>query len=133
MSADEDGALLLFRFGSRGRLGGKLQDGGFLAFAELGQEHGLSIRELKRVMMDVRRLLVDLPEDRRGVGQGLDAAAEETRRFNRDLFRERDFCPRHQADSSGTFLRRREAAGPGAEVSCDKFVADLGWARCNAV
>ncbi len=47
-SADEDGALLLFRFGSRRRLGGKLQDGGFLTFAKLGQKHGLAIRELER-------------------------------------------------------------------------------------
>jgi hypothetical protein len=110
-----------------------LQHGRFLAFAQFGQKHHLAVRKFQGVMVDVRRFLVDLTEDRRGVVHALDAAAEKAGRFDRNLFRESDLRSRQQADCRGAFLRRRKAARSGAEVSGGELVADLCRARRNAL
>jgi hypothetical protein len=111
----------------------KLQHGRFLALAKLGQEDDLAVREFQRIVMDVRRLLVDLAEDRRVVFDVLDAAAEEARRFDRNLFRESDLRSRQQTHCRGAFFRRREAPCSGAEIPSGELVAYFSWSRCNAV
>lgn|ERR1700730_3703188 len=60
-------ASLLFDLGFRRRLSGKLKDGRFLALAQMSQEERFSIGKLERIMVSMRRILVDLPEDRRPV------------------------------------------------------------------
>src|SRR6516162_4709476 len=67
MSAYVRDALLGFHLGSGLGLRGKREDRCLLPFAEPRQQHDLAIGELERVMMDVRRALVDLAKDRNGV------------------------------------------------------------------
>ena len=40
----------------------QLQHGRVLTFAQMSQQHDLAIGELQRIMMDLRLVLVDLPE-----------------------------------------------------------------------
>src|SRR5262249_56188220 len=67
MSADVGDALLGFRLG--GGLGprGKREDSCVLPFMEPRQQHALAVGELERVMIGVKRALVDLAKDRNGV------------------------------------------------------------------
>ena len=67
MSADVGDALLGFRLG--GGLGsrGKREDSCVLPFMEPRQQHDLAVGELERVMVGVKRALVDLAKDRNGV------------------------------------------------------------------
>ena len=67
MSADVGDALLGLRLGSGLGPRGKCEDGCVLPFIESRQQHDLAIGELKRVMIDVKRALVDLAKDRNGV------------------------------------------------------------------
>src|SRR5262245_22231309 len=81
-------------------------------------------------MMDVRRALVDLAKDRNGV-VGTDSKHEGG--LILDWLLEREFGTRKYADSHRTILRRAESSCAGAEVVCDEFFADFGWARSHAV
>ncbi len=67
MSADVGNALLGFRLGSGLGLRGKRQDSRLLPFIEPRQQHDLAIGELERVMIGVKRALVDLAKDRNGM------------------------------------------------------------------
>ena len=67
MSADVGDAPLGFRLGSGLGLRGKREDSCLLSFVEPRQQHDLAIGELERVMIDVKRALVDLAKDRNGV------------------------------------------------------------------
>ena len=67
MSADVGDALFGFRLGSGLGPRGKREDGCVLPFIESRQQHDLAIGELERVMIDVKRALVDLAKDRNGV------------------------------------------------------------------
>jgi len=74
--------------------------------------------------MYVRRVLVDLTEDRRIVLQGLDALAEETRRLDRHFGGEGDLGAGEYADRDIAILCGREAARPGTEVSRGELVSN---------
>jgi hypothetical protein len=67
MSAGIGDALLGFHLGSGLGVRGKREDSRLLPFAEPRQQHDLAIGELKRVMIRVKRALVDLAKDRNGV------------------------------------------------------------------
>ena len=67
MSADVDDAALDFRLGSGLGLSRKREDGCLLPFTKPRQQNDLAIGKLERVMMDVRRAIVDLAKDRDGV------------------------------------------------------------------
>jgi hypothetical protein len=68
MSANVGDALLVFCLGSSLRLlRGEGENGCILPFTKSRQQHGLAIGELERVMIDVKRALVDLAKDRNGV------------------------------------------------------------------
>src|SRR6266446_7006463 len=72
MSADVGDALLGFCLGTGLGLRGKREDSCLLPFIEPRQQHDLAIGELERVMIDVKRALVDLAKDRNGVaGNGM--------------------------------------------------------------
>src|ERR1700676_1041720 len=61
-SADDGNPLLLLRFLRRARSSWQLQHSRLLTHAEPGEQHNLPVGELKRVVMHVRLLLLDLPE-----------------------------------------------------------------------
>jgi hypothetical protein len=64
MSANVGDAMLVFCLGSSLRLErGEGENGCILPFTESRQQHGLAIGELERVMIDVKRALVDLAKD----------------------------------------------------------------------
>src|SRR6266567_3125692 len=67
MSAYVGDALLGFLLVSRPRLRGKRENSCLLSFTEPRQQHDLTIRELERVMIDVKHALVDLAKDCNGV------------------------------------------------------------------
>jgi len=67
MSADVGDALLGLRLSSGLGMRGKREDRCVLPFIESRQQHDLAIGELKRVMIGVKRALVDLAKDRNGV------------------------------------------------------------------
>src|SRR5688572_23226575 len=80
MSADVGNPFLRLRLRGVLRLGGKLQHRRFLALAQIGEQNDLSVRELERIVMHPKRVLVDLPEDRRLVVDGLRSPPERARR-----------------------------------------------------
>ena len=67
MSADVGDALLGLRLSSGLGMRGKREDRCVLPFIESRQQHDLAIGELKRVMIGVKRALIDLAKDRNGV------------------------------------------------------------------
>src|SRR5262249_48602225 len=101
-----------------------------LPFTEPRQEHDLAIGELKRVMVGMRRTLVDLAKDCNHVA-GMGTKHEGGLIFDGRL--ERQFGTRKYADSHRTILRRGESSCAGAEVVGDEFFADFGWARSHTV
>src|SRR5258708_36983978 len=101
MSADVGDALLGLRVGSGLGLRGKREDSCVLPLTEPRQQHDLAIRELERVVIDVKRALVDLAKDRNGVA-GIDTKHEGGSIQNWLL--EREFGTRKYADSHRTIL-----------------------------
>src|SRR5262249_10880744 len=81
-------------------------------------------------MIDVKRALVDLAKDRNGVA-GIGTKHEDGLILDWRL--EREFGTRKYADSHRTILRRSESSCAGAEVVCDEFFADFGWACSHTV
>src|SRR5512132_3889589 len=81
-------------------------------------------------MIDVKRALVNLTKDRNGVA-GIGTKHEG--RLILDWRLEREFGTRKYADSHRTILRRGESSCAGAEVVCDEFFADFGWAYSHTV
>ena len=67
MSADIGDALLRLCLGSGLGLRGGREDSCVLPFIEPRQQHDLAIGELERVLIGVKRALVDLAKDRNGV------------------------------------------------------------------
>src|SRR5262245_22967227 len=130
MSADVGDALLGFRLGSALGMGRKGWDRCTLPFTEPAPQHDLAIGELERVMIDVKRALVDLAKDRNGVA-GIGSKHEGG--VILDWLLERQFGTRKYADSHRTILRRGKSSRAGAEVVCDEFFADFGWACSHTV
>jgi len=108
---------LLFVFAHCHRSRRKLQYRCLLALAERGQEHDLSVGKLQRVVMHMRRLFIELAEDRRRVLEVLYALPEESGRLDHNLPGKRDFGSGKQAYGSVTIFRGAEASCSSAEVS----------------
>jgi hypothetical protein len=125
MSANVGDALLGFCLGSGLGLRGEREDSCVLPFIEPRQQHDLAIGEFERVMMDVRRALVDLAKDCNGVAA---IGAKHEGGLILDWRLEREFGTRKYADRHRTILRRGESSCAGAEVVRDEFFADFGWA-----
>jgi hypothetical protein len=123
MSVDVGNALLSFRLGSGLGLRGKREDCCVLPFREPRQQHDVAIGELERVMIDVKRALVDLAKDRNRVA-GIGSKHEGG--VILDWLLERELGARKYADSHRTILRRGESSGAGAKVVCDQFFAHFG-------
>src|SRR5258708_5403669 len=130
MSVDVGNALLRFRLGSGLGLRGKREDRCVLPFREPRQKHDVAIGELERVMIDVKRALVDLAKDRNGVA-GIGSKHEGG--VILDWLLERELGARKYAHSHRTILRRGESSGAGAKVVRDQFFAHFGWACSHSV
>src|SRR5262249_25920088 len=129
-SADVAEALLGFSLVSGLGPCGKREDGCVLPFIEPRQQHDVAIGELERVMIDVKRALVDLAKDRNGVA-GIGSKHEGS--LILDWLLERHLRARKYADSHRTILRRGESSGAGAKVVCNEFFAHFGWACSHRV
>src|SRR5260370_16039839 len=125
MSANVGDALLGLCLGSGLGLRGEREDGCVLPFIESRQQHDLAIGELERVMIDVKRALVDLAKDRNGVA-GIGSKHEGG--VILDWLLERELRARKYAHRHRTVLRRGESSGAGAKVAPDPFFARLCWA-----
>src|SRR6516165_9011876 len=130
MSANVGDALLGLCLGSGLGLHGEREDSCVLPFIESRQQHDLAIGELERVMIGVKHAFVDLAKDRNGVA-GIGTKDEGGLILDWRL--EREFGTRKYADSHRTILRRGESSCAGAEVVCDEFFADFGWACSHTV
>src|SRR5260221_12797496 len=130
MSANVGAALLDLCLGSGLGLRGEREDSCVHACIEPRQQHDLAIGELERVMIGVKRALVDLAKDRNGVA-GIGWKHEGGVILDWPL--ERQFGTRKYADSHRTILRGGESSCAGAEVVCDEFFADFGWACSHTV
>src|SRR5262249_51414254 len=130
MSADVGNALLGVRLGSGRGPRWKREDGCVLPFIESRQQHDLAIGELKRVMIGVKRALVDLAKDRNGVA-GIGSKHEGS--LILDWLLERQLGARKYADSHRTILRCGESSSAGAEVVCDELFTHFGWACSHHV
>src|ERR1700745_2311612 len=130
MSASVGAALLDLCLGSGLGLRGEREDSCVLPFIEQRQQHDLAIRELERIMIGVKRALVDLAKDRNGVA-GIGTKHEGSLILDGRL--ECQFRTRKYADSHRTILRRGKSSCAGAEVVCDEFFAHFGWACSHTV
>src|SRR4029077_7798582 len=130
MSANVGAALLGLCLGSGLGLRGEREDSCVLPFIESRQQHDLAIRELERIMIGVKSALVDLTKDRNGVA-GIGTKLEGGLILDWRL--EREFGTRKYADTHRTLLRRGESSCAGAEVVCDEFFANFGWACSHTV
>jgi hypothetical protein len=122
MSADVDDAVLDFRLGSGLGLSGKREDGCLLPFTKPRQQHDLAIGKLERVMMDVRRVLVDLAKDRNGVA-GIGTKHEGGLILDGRL--EREFGTRKDADSHRTILGAANPRVPVPKLCVTSFSPSL--------
>src|SRR5437899_1706664 len=129
MSADVGDALLGFRFSSALGLHGKREDSCILPFKEPRQQHDLAIGELKRIMIGVKRALVDLAKDRNAVA----GIGEHESGLILDWLLKREFGTRKYADSNRSVLWRGESSCAGAKVVRNEFFAHFGWACSNTV
>src|SRR6266536_4732234 len=123
MSADVGDALLGCRLGSGLGLRGKREESCLLPFTEPRQQHDLAIGELERVMIDVKRALVNLTKDRNGVA-GI--GTEHEGGLILDWRLEREFGTRKYANSHRTIRRRGESSSASIEVVGGQFVPNLG-------
>src|SRR6516225_3098425 len=130
MSAGIGDALLGLHLGSGLGLRWKREDSCLLPFAEPRQQHDVAIGELERVMIHLKHALVDLAKDRNGVA-GMGTKHEGG--FILDWCLEREFGTRKYADSHRAILRRGKSSCAGAEVMCDEFFANFGWACSHTV
>src|SRR6266481_5419564 len=105
MSADVGDALLGFRLASGLGLRGKREDSCLLSFTEPRQQHDFATGELERVMIGVKRALVDLAKNRNGVA-GVGTKHEGGLILDWRL--EREFGAWKYADSHRTILRRSD-------------------------
>src|SRR6516165_5860896 len=130
MSAHVGDALLSFRLSSGLGPRGKREDSCVLPFIEPRQQHDVAIGELERVMIDVKRALVDLAKDRNGV-VGIGSQRESGVILDRLL--ERQLGTGKYADSHRTIFRRGESSGAGTKVVRHELFAHFGWACSHSV
>src|SRR6266511_4041093 len=124
ISADVGDALLGLRLGRGRGLRGKLQHGCLLTFDEFGQENGLPIRKLERIVVHPRLVLVDLPEDRGPVGHLARAQPEESGCGACHLPGKRKLSPRKHAYRGRCIFLGGKSTGAGTKVARRQFVAN---------
>src|SRR5262249_53715694 len=86
--------------------------------AQESQKQRLPVRQLEGIVMHMRLLAVDLPEDRGLVPRGAGSA------INGDLRAEGELGAGKDADRRGRIIRSRKSARARSEVGGSKLVAD---------
>jgi len=123
--------------GRRLRLRGQLQHACILICAEMREQHDLAIRELKGIMVHVRIVQVDLPEQCHLVTDVLRSPLEKGQPKSPlalDLLLERNLCARKKAHGHLRFSNRGKPACRGTpKFRCDQLVADLCRSGRNIV
>ena len=90
----------------------QLQHGCMLAFAQVSDQHDLSIRELQRIVMGRRPIEIDLAEASHFVCR-FPGGQEAERSIAFDFFFERKFSPGQKADGYARLTGIAEAARDG--------------------
>src|SRR3984893_2203738 len=125
-SADVRDPLLSLCLGCGNRLCWKLEHRCFLPFKHVRQEHDLPVWKLQRIMMGSRVVLIDLPEDRRRMGDHIRLPAKQHTwaahyRLGKGELRSRKNANRHVG-----IFRRSEPASSSIEVVGSQLVANFG-------
>src|SRR5215831_13456005 len=126
ISPDVSDPLLRLGLGCGRWLRRQLQHGRLLTLDEFGQEHGLPIRKLERVMVHPRLVLVDLPKDRRLVGHPARTQAEESGCGACNVAGKRKLRSRKHAHCRGDIFLGGKSARTGTKVARGELVADSG-------
>lgn len=128
-SAGVFGALLLFGFRFGARRGRELQHRCLLAFFELRQQNLLAVRHFQDIVMDMRLVLVALPEDRGGelaFAEAVGGPAQLDWLFEGKLGAGQDTNRRGIADR---IVNAFESDRATSEIVADEFVGDGGGTR----
>src|SRR5262249_20451206 len=118
----------------RARSGRQLQDGRVLPLTESGEHDDLTVGKLKRIVMHVGLILLDLLEPRHfpKLFRWLQAREESESMLVLDLFLERDLRAGKKTYRHVWFPDRSKTARDRvAELRRNQFVSDHGGPGCN--
>src|SRR3984893_4305937 len=124
-SADVCDPFLGLCLGCGSRLCWKLEHRCFLPFKHVRQEHDLPIWKLQRIMMGSRVVLIDLPEDRRRMGDHIRLPAKQHTWAAHYRLGKGELRSRKNAHRRVGIFRRSEPASAGIEVLGCQFVANF--------
>jgi len=125
-SADVRDPFLGLRLGCGSGLCRKLEHCCFLTFKYVGQQHGLPVWKFQRIMMRMRVVLVDLPEDGRRVIDCTRFPAERAARPTTYFPGKGKLRSRKNTNCCVGIFRRSEPTSAGIEVAGGQFVPNLG-------
>src|SRR5215471_18698904 len=113
----------------------KLQYGCLLAFIQTSEQHSLTVRKFKGIVMGVLVAPVYLPEDcsrmRRWLFEPHLNQRPDCPLLVSYCLREGQLSAREHTDGRAKVSRRSKAACSSAEVGRDELVADFRWARAH--
>src|ERR1700738_622758 len=132
-SADVRDPFLSLNFGCGSRLCWKLQHRRFLPFKHVRQEHDLPIWKFQRIMVGSRVVLIDLPEDRRRMGDHIRLPAKQHTWAAHYQLGKGELRSRKNAHRRVGIFRRSEPASTGIEVVGGQLVANLSRTRLYIV
>ena len=125
-SAGQRDPFLGRRFRCSSRLCRKLEHCCLLIFKQVSQEHDLPVWKFQRIMMCVRVVLVDLPEERRRVIDLTHFAARKSAPATPYLRGKSELRSRKNANCRAGIFGCSEPSSAGIEVVDGQFVANLG-------
>src|SRR5262245_37810573 len=125
MSADVSDALLGCLFGRRLRLCRKLKPPCLLTLNQACQENTRAIGKFECVMMYLRQVLVDLPEDRHPKVYCFRPPVKEAGRSAFHIFGKSKLSSGKNAHRLCGILRCGKPSCTGPEVDCPKLITDL--------
>ena len=108
------------------RLCWKLEHRCFLPFNYVCQEHDPPIWEFQRIMMCMRVVLIDLPEDGRRMGDHIRLPAKQHTWAAHYRLGKGELCSRKNTNCCAGIFRCNEPYSAGIEVMGCQFVANFG-------
>jgi hypothetical protein len=133
-SAYQGAAVLRSCFGSNARYSRQLQDGRNLTGAQPGQEYDLAAGKLKRVVMCVRLIGIQLPKLSYPIHDLRALAKEVQSGFILHVFLEREFRARKQTNRNAWLSDSSETTGDRpAELGRHQLVANLCGSGCDKI
>ena len=125
-STDVSNPFLGFYFSRGDGLRWKLEHRCLLPFKHVRQEHDLPIWKLQRIMMGSRVVLIDLPEDRRRMGDHIRLPAKHHTWAAHYRLGKGELRSRKNANRRADIFRRSEPASSSIEVVGSQLVANFG-------